>query len=350
MDTTLIILVLILALTNGALLWMLLKRRTSGSHGDNKAFLMLQNQLENLTQTVDSKIEKGSEAMNKAVQEQFSHSQKLIREITKEITEVKETNKQVFTITDSLKNLEKVLKNQKQRGNLGEAGLELILQNILPPSAYEMQYQFSDGSTVDAVIKAKEGLIPIDAKFSLDNYNRIVEEEDEERRKILEKEFSNDLKKRIDETSKYIKPSEGTLPFALMYIPAEGIYYDLLVNEVGAIKVNTRSLIEYAYKDKKVIIVSPTTFVAYLQTILQGFRAFQIEERAKEIEKNVEKLGRHIKAYDDYHARLGSSLSTTVNHYNRSRKELGKIDKDVYRITGESGEIDVELLERPSQE
>jgi DNA recombination protein RmuC len=157
------------------------------------------------------------------------------------------------------------------------------------------------------------------------------------------------LKKRIDETAKYIRPKDGTLPFAFMYIPAEAIYYDLLVNEVGSVKVNTRSLIDYAYKDKNVIIVSPTTFAAYLQSVLYGFRAFKIEESAKQIGKQVEQLGRHLQAYDEYFKKVGNSLSTTVNHYTAAQKELGKIDKDVAKITGESLEIEMIALEKPEK-
>ncbi|MBT3730249.1 DNA recombination protein RmuC, partial [bacterium] len=139
-------------------------------------------------------------------------------------------------------------------------------------------------------------------------------------------------------------------PFAFMFIPAEGIYYDLLVNEVGSVKVNTRSLIDYAYKDKNVIIVSPTTFAAYLQSVLYGFRAFKIEESAKQIGKQVEGLTRHLKSYDEYFKKVGNSLSTTVNHYNSASKELGKIDKDVLKITGESAEIDTVFIEKPEKE
>jgi DNA recombination protein RmuC len=166
------------------------------------AFSLLQNQLNELTRTLDSKMTQSSQSMNESVKHQFTESQKLVRDftvdlqnITREITEVKETNKQVFTITESLRNLEKVLKNQKQRGSLGEAGLELILGNILSPDEYELQHLFKNGEIVDAVIKTKEGIICIDAKFSLDNYNRVIAEEDELRREALEKEFKNDLKK-----------------------------------------------------------------------------------------------------------------------------------------------------------
>ena len=171
---------------------------------------------------------------------------------------------------------------------------------------------------------------------------------DDKQREELEKQFKNDLKIRIDETSKYVRPKDGTLPFAFMYIPAEAIYYDLLVNEVGSVKVNTRNLIDYAYNEKKVIIVSPTTFAAYLQSVLYGFKAFKIEETAKDIAKNVEALGRHLNAYQDYYKKLGNSLSTTVNHFNAGSKELGKIDKDVLRITGESADLESPLLERPA--
>jgi DNA recombination protein RmuC len=367
-------LTIILAITTvGALaLFFLLYRKMQDiqkpKEGESNLFVMLQNQIQELTRNVDEKMNETNKTMsetqqnlNRAIQEQFGQStkimqgisgqsNKMISEITEKLTNLDKTNQQVIGFSEQLNNLEKVLTSQKQRGNLGEAGLHLVLQNILPPTAFEMQYQFEDGDTVDAVVKTKDGLIPVDAKFSLDNYKRIHEEKNEQRKLVLEKEFKNDLKKRIDETAKYIKPKEGTLEFAFMFIPAEAIYYDLLVNEVGALKVNTRSLIDYAFKEKKVIIVSPTTFAAYLQTVLQGLRALKIEESAKGIQKNVEMLGKHIKAYEEYMKKLGGSMSTTVNHYNTAYKELGKIDKDVVRITDGERAIEPEVLERPRTE
>ena len=329
------------------------------SRGDSA--MLLQQQLQELSRTLDTRMGETTRTMHQAVETQFSESQKLIRDINREVSaqlmhvvkgvsEVSESSKQVFTVAEQLQSLEKVLKHQKQRGNLGEASLQLALENILPAGAYHLQYQFPGGDAVDAVIETKDGIIPIDAKFSLDNYRRLVDETDETRRAQLEREFTSDLKKRIDETAKYIRPKDGTLPFAFMYIPAEAIYYDLLVNEVGSIKVNTRSLIDYAYKDKNVIIVSPTTFAAYLQSVLYGFRAFKIEESAKEIGKRVEELSRHLKAYDTYFAKVGTSLSTTVNHYNAAQKELGKVDKDVTRITGTSMEMELLEVTRPDKE
>lgn len=324
-----------------------------------RAMQLLQSQLSDLRTTLDARLERSSDRMSSSVEKQFTESQRLIQDINKQVneqlltvvksvTESTESSKQVFTIAESLKNLEKVLKHQKQRGNLGEASLELILSNTLSPSIYKMQYQFPGGDTVDAVIMTKDGMIPVDAKFSLDNYNRLINENDDSRKEDIAKEFKNDLKKRIDETAKYIRTDDGTLPFAFMYIPAEGIYYDLLVNDVeGATKINARSLIDYAYKDKNVIIVSPTTFAAYLQSVLYGFRAFKIEEQAKGIQKNVEQLSRHMAAYDEYFKKVGNSLSTTVNHYNAASKELGKVDKDIMRITGETAGIEVTTIERP---
>ena len=328
--------------------------RSRSSKADTQGLVLLQQQMQDLSRSMDQKLGEGTRTMFDSMKTQFSESQRLTDLVTRQLTEVareqtktNESTQRFMTIAEQLANLEKVLKHQKQRGNLGEASLELILSNILPPTSFKMQYEFPGGETVDAAIITKEGLIPVDAKFSLDNYNRVTGETDEVRRAELEKEFKNDLKKRIDETAKYVRPKDGTLPFAFMYIPAEGIYYDLLINEVGSVKVNTRNLIDYAYNEKKVIIVSPTTFAAYLQSVLYGFKAFKIEETAKDIAKNVEALGRHLKAYEDYYKRLGSSLSTTVGHYMAGSKELGKIDKDVLKITGEAVGFELESVEKP---
>jgi len=319
---------------------------------DEKGLNLLLNQMNEVNRSIQDSQKNTAQVSS----DQFARSQQLIQDInkqmteqlltvTKGVTEVTESTKQVFTIAEQLGNLEKVLKHQKQRGNWGEAALELVLQNSLDPTSYSLQYVFKKGEVVDAIIKTKEGIIPVDAKFSMDNYSRLVNEENESRKVELERDFKNDLKRRIDETSKYIKPSEGTLPFAFMFIPAEGIYYDLLVGTVGALTINSRSLLDYAYNEKKVIIVSPTTFSAYLQSVLYGFKAFKIEESAMQIKKYVNELGRHLKSYEDYHNRLGKNLGTVVNHYNASSKEFKKIDKDVLRITENSSELDPVRIE-----
>ena len=329
----------------GIVIFLLTKKKESNT--DDKSLLLLQQQIGDLTKQLHGKIDESSRHSNKMLQSQFKETSRISREMTEKLLKLEETNKQVIGFTDQLSSLEKVLTNSKTRGNLGEASLELILSNILPPQNYETQYHFKSGEAVDAVVKIKDKLLPVDAKFSLENYRRILDEGDKEKKIKLEKEFKNDLKKRIDETAKYIRPEEDTLEFAFMFIPAEGIYYDLLVNEVGAVKVNTRSLIDYAFNEKKVIIVSPTTFAAYLQTVLQGLRALQIEESAKEIRKNVEKLQKHLAAYNQYHQKIGNQLGTVVNTYNISNKEFKKIDKDVLKVSGVGGDLEIEDLDKP---
>lgn len=338
------------------LLYRKLQERTDAPNQDN-LFLLLQQQMQELNRSLDSKMGETRQTLQsqfslntKIIQDLSGQSNLLISQITEKLTSLDRTNQQVVGFSEQLNNLEKVLTHQKNRGNLGEAGLQLVLENILPPTAFKLQFEFPDGDIVDAAINCKERIIPVDSKFSLDNYNRVIQEKDPERKLELEKEFKNDLKKRIDETSKYIKPKYGTLDFAFMFIPAEGIYYDLLVNEVGALKVNTRNLIDYAFREKHVIIVSPTTFAAYLLTVLQGLKAFEIEESALSIRENVEKLQTHIKAYEEFMKKLGGSLSTTVNHYNTAYKELGKIDKDVVRITEGEKTVEPLLVERPKTE
>ena len=310
------------------------------------AMLMLQHQLKEIRNTLDIKMGEST----RAIQQQFGHSAKIISEVTHRLTKLDETNKQVIGFADQLQNLQNILQNPKQRGVLGEYYLETVLKNVLPPGRFQMQYKFSGGDIVDAVIFLdKDKILSIDSKFSLENYNRIIEEKNPEERERLEKLFRQDLKNRIDETAKYIRPQEGTMDFAFMFIPSEGIYYDLLINQVGAVKASTRDLIEYAFQQKHVIIVSPTSFMAYLQTVLQGLRALQIEESAKEIRKRVEDLSRHLLTYESFVEKLGANLATTVGTYNSSYKELNKIDKDILRITGKAVGIEQQTLDKPEE-
>lgn len=357
MDNTLLMVIAVLA--TAAIVFVLMSRRRSSEGGGGEGILLIQNQLAELTRTLDAKLGEANKSTMESVRGQFSESQKLINQflgelgrMTEKVTRVEETGKQMVSFADQLKSLQDILKNPKQRGILGEYYLETLLKNVLPVGSYQMQYPFQDGSIVDAVVFVKDKIIPIDSKFSLENYNRLVGEEDPIERERLEKLFKQDLKNRIDETAKYVKPSENTMDFAFMFIPHEAIYYDLLVAQVGGstVKINTRDLIEYAFKDKRVIIVSPTSFLAYLQTVLQGLKALQIEESAKEIRKRIEELGSHLLAYDSYLQKLGASLGTSVSHYNSAYKEFKKIDKDVYRISKTGGEIEPLVLEKPNRE
>ncbi|MCA9362397.1 DNA recombination protein RmuC [Candidatus Kaiserbacteria bacterium] len=354
---TLIALVVVLLLVNAVVVYKLLQPKEEIKE-DDKAMLLLQQQLQELSRTMDSRLSETNKAMQEGSRLQFRDSKELMQEISREMneqlrnvvqktTEVSESSKQVFQVADQLKELQNILKNPKQRGILGEYYLETVLQNVLPPESFQMQYAFEGGDIVDAVVFVKGKVIPIDSKFSLENYNRFAEAADGVEKVQFEKAFVNDLKLRISETAKYIRPTEKTTDFAFMFIPHEGIYYDLLSNKVGAGEEN---LIQRAAGKYKVIIVSPTSFLAYLQTVLQGLKALEIEERAQDIIKNVEKLSGHISRYEDFYQKLGNTLATTVNHYNAGYKELHKIDKDVTRITGETIGVDVLTLDKPQKE
>ncbi|MFH0838022.1 MAG: DNA recombination protein RmuC [Patescibacteria group bacterium] len=305
--------------------------------------------------SLNEQLNKSRDVLSESLQKQFATTVKMVKDVqdgskavAESLTKMEATSKQVLGFADQMKSLENILKNPKQRGILGEFFLENLLSNQLPPSHFKMQYGFKNGEVVDAVIFVRDKVIPVDAKFSLENYNAMMEEKSEAQREKLEKEFKSDLKKRIDETSKYVRLDEDTTDFAFMFIPADGVFYNLLSQKIGTLDINTHDLIEYAFK-RHVILVSPMTFYAYLQTVMQALKALTIEKQAVEIQKRVGELGRHLNAYQDHMNKVGSHLSTTVNAYNNAGKEYGKIDKDVIRIT--EGEIsigaDIPVIDRP---
>jgi DNA recombination protein RmuC len=355
-----IIVVVVLALMVCGLFAILLKGQKQSN--DAGAALLLKEDLRALSQDITrlkdgmqvqigERLERSQAAMMGSLQRQSSESNKLITEITRNLTELKESNKRVVDVAEDLKTLQNILQNPKQRGGLGEYYLETVLGNVLPPHVYQMQYRFKDGEIVDAIIKLDKGrILPIDSKFSLENYNRLIEEKDKTQRDLLTKAFKSDLKNRIDETSKYIRPNEDTLDYAFMFIPSEAIYYDLLINNVGATGTNSRDLIEYAFIDKKVIIVSPTTLLAYLQTVMMGLKSLQIEEQAKDIQKRVGDLSKHIAAHETFMQKLGSSLGTSVGHFNNAHKSLKHMDTDVVKIAKTTAVVEPLLLDRPTQE
>ena len=344
-----IILIILIVAGFAGLFWFLSRRVKLDENPQDQQglFLMLQNQISDISKVLDSKLGESHRSM----QNQFGQTAQIVRDVTERLTKLDETNRQVVNFADQLKSLQDILKNPKQRGILGEYYLETLLKNVLPPGSYQMQYPFKDGTIVDAAVFVKDKIIPVDSKFSLENYNRLVEEKNEAERTRLEKVFVNDLKMRIQETSKYIQPGQGTMDFAFMFIPHEAIYYDLLVNRIGYLQdEDTENLIQRAANKYKVIIVSPTSFLAYLQTVMQGLRALQIEESAKEIIKRVEDLSKHLSSYEDYLSRMGKNLGTTVSMYNHAYKEFGKIDKDVLRITGEKMGVETMVLTGPDKD
>lgn len=303
-----------------------------------------------LQQAMSDRLERNATAGQASVQKQLGESAKIVTDVTQRLAKLDETNRRVVDVADELRTLQNVLQNPKQRGVFGEYYLESVLENVLPVKNYQMQYSFQDGQIVDAVVFLdKKKILPVDSKFSLENYNRMITETDKDAREKLLAKVRSDLKGRIDETSKYIRPNEGTMDFAFMFIPSESLYYDLLIGSVGA-GSSARDLVEYAFRDKKVIVVSPTSFMAYLQTVLQGLRSLQIEQQAKDIQVRVGKLGLHIAKFEEYMHKLGNALGTTVNHYNAAHKELGKVDKDVVKIASTSSVVEPLLVDRPQRE
>ena len=345
MEYLLVIIVLIGSLFG--LYFFIKKQIESNSEERNKE---IESKLDNLVEAFKLESAKNLADQIKDSKQDQKNMSDTLEKVTKELEKIKGTNEQVLTFANQMKTLEKILGNQKQRGILGEIQLENLLANVLPPELFKMQYSFSNNEAVDAIIKVGEFIIPIDAKFSLDNYNKMIEsdETDTDRLSDLEKKFKNDIKNRIDETSKYIRPNEGTVDYAYMFIPADGLYQDLLNNKVGSLKINQRDLVSYAYQ-KKVMIVSPMSLFPMLQVTSKALNNMKVEESIQEIQMNIEKLGNHLKAYLTYHEKLGNSLGTVVNHYNVSNKEFKKIDKDITKLTSNRASIGVESenLERP---
>lgn len=351
MDTTGVVIIVLIALGFGAVIYVI-NQKLSGSNNNEATGLLkqdltavnesLQKLNDGLKDHLTTRLDKNQEQMAR----QLQASAKIVQNVTQKLTELEKTNRQVGDIATELKSLQNVLQNPKQRGVLGEFYLEQILQNMLPPGSYSLQYKIAEGHTVDAVIHLDDKVLPIDSKFSLENYNRLIEAKGDQRTR-LEKAFKDDLKRRIDETSKYIHPKKGTLDQALMFIPSEAIYYDLLANKVGASGVSGRDLMQYAAVDKHVSIVGPSTLSAMLQVIVQGIKSMEIQKDTELIRKNIEQLQKHLVAYDGYFKRLGNSLGATVGHYNSASKELGKIDRDIVKIGGGDAVIDPLLIDKP---
>ena len=363
-----LIIIIVLSIIIATLLFIVFKNKNS-SQPD--VLIQLTNNLSNQIQNIRKEINDNSEKsrleiesklkiINKEIsdfqisskssmQKQFADSNKVIKDVTNELAKIKGTNEQVLSFANQMKSLEKILGNQKQRGIFGEIQLENLLSNVLPPEIFQMQYTFNSGDIVDAIIKVNENIIPIDAKFSLDNYNRMIESSDENEIKILEKKFKEDIKSRIDETSKYIKPQEKTLDYAFMFIPADGLYQDLLNSRVGSLKINSNELVSYAYL-KKVMIVSPMSLFPMLQITMKALNNLKFEKEIDTIIKNVRNLSNHLASYQLYHDKLGNTLKTVVNHYNKSSDEFGKIDKDISRISNGKIKLNIEneKIEKPN--
>ncbi|MBU6500686.1 MAG: DNA recombination protein RmuC [Patescibacteria group bacterium] len=347
MESILLIVTLIVLAAGIALVWRLTRNKPANNQND-QSLVILQHQMTELNRSLDIKLGQIANESKHTVTEVTRQSAKIISDVTEKLTRVDEAARQTLAMNEQIKKLQDTLTNPKQRGILGEYLLETVLKNVLPPGQYQMQYPFADGVIVDAAVFADKKIIPIDSKFSLENYNRFAAATDPSEKKKYESSFVSDIKNRIDETSKYVKPQEDTMDFAFMFIPSEAIYYDLLINKVGS-DAEDKNMITYAFQ-KKVIIVSPTSFLAYLQTVLQGLRNQKISEQAQDIIKQVDNLRKHLINYEEYFGKIGKNLTTTVSAYNHAQKEFGKIDKDVLKITGEAMNTESLAIEGPDND
>ena len=324
-------------------LYIVLRLLFSSRSGGNDAHTA---RLQDLHEMIDRRLHQNMDSVNKQMHRQFESSKKLIESITKELTEVKATGREMLSFTEQLQALEQALKNPQRRGAIGEYVLEQVIGNVLPPDSYATQYTFKSGVRADAVVFLRdEKKICIDAKFSLDNYTKLLSGEVDDP-EVVERRLKEDIGLRIQETAKYILPKEGTLDYAFMFLPSEALYYDLLTQKIGS-GDGAENMLERAFNRYRVIIVSPTTLLAYLQTVNLGLRSLKVEEHAHEIMKQVETLRKHL----DQHAKalhgVGRALGTAVNQYNKVETQYDLIDKDVFKITGKGGEYTRELLNRP---
>ena len=273
----------------------------------------------------------------------LENSSKVIQEVSHQLGSLSQATERIFEVTKTIATLEEILKPPKVRGGMGEILLENVLREILPSSDFfSFQHSFKSGDTVDAVIKLKEGLIPIDAKFPLDNFKRMIESQEEKEKESLRKEFVKNIKKHIDDISgKYILPDEGTFNFALMYIPAENVYYETIIR--GEESSNQTDLFSYSTQ-KHVFPVSPNSLYPYLMTLSLGLRGLKIEQQAKEILGELGRLGMELEKFSNDFRLVGSHLQDAEKKFNEAEKKLDRFEG---RLTSlKSGAPEISLEER----
>ena len=287
--------------------------------------------------SIDKKLEASQRFIGDNMSKTYETSSKIhknandsIQAITEKISKLEETNSQIKDIGWQLRGLENILKNPKQRGNLGEYFLKELLENTFAENQFALQHPIWKAWIVDAALFLGWKTIPIDAKFPHENYDRLIHAENEFESLKFWKELKKDIKKRIDEVAKYIVPEQDTTDFAFMLIPAEWMYYDIFISRVG--NIQSKEIIEYSFS-KKVIICAPSSFYAYLQTVMQWMKALKIEDEAKEIQRYVIKLQKDLEKYEEVFNKVWASLWTTVSHYNNANKRLEIIDTDIYKLT-----------------
>ncbi|MBI5216958.1 MAG: DNA recombination protein RmuC [Ignavibacteriae bacterium] len=318
----------------------LMQQQVEALRGDMRT--SLQHVSENLNQQLNS-VTQQLQTQTTSVGSRLDNATRVIGDVQKNLGQLGQATQEIKELGQSVSKLEELLRAPKLRGGLGELLLEDLLKQVLPSEHFEMQYKFKNGQTVDAIIRTSEGIVPVDSKFPLENFRKYYETSTESEKKQFQKTFLSDVKKHIEAIAgKYILPDEGTFPFALMYIPAENIYYEVIIKAEGA------DVYQLALSNN-VVPVSPNSFYAYLQVIALGLRGLKIEQSAKQILNTLGRLQGDIGKVRDAFETLGAHLNNAHNKYDEADKRLSLFENKLEGIaertnTNEQSESNYQLL------
>lgn len=300
------------------------------SDGLSKNISLLTEQLRVINEQVNQQLQQVNQQLQRSsgqIGQRLDSAARVIGEVKENIGKLSKASEQIYEVGKNIATLQEILRPPKLRGGLGEQFLGELLSQILPPEFFCLQYQFSSGERVDAVVRLGERIVPIDSKFPLDNFRRVIECKTDEEKRASQKIFYRDVKKHIDDiASKYIVPKEGTYDFALLYIPAENVYYETITKDESF--GEEKGVLNYAL-NKKVIPVSPNSFYAYLQVIVLGLKGLKIEEHAREIQMLLVGLGRELKDFQEDFRLVGRHITDARNRFDEAK---GRLEKFSFRL------------------
>ena len=316
---------------------------------EDNSFLLIQQQLNSLREQLQQSLSGQHTLLEKThgtIGSRLDNAAKVVGELSNRMIRVEEVNRQVLESSKDIASLQQILRAPKLRGNFGEMQLADLLSQILPLDHFELQYGFSNGERVDAVVRTAQGIVAVDAKFPMENFTQLISATTDEAKKNYRKQFVSDCRKHIDDIAKkYIRPEEGTFEFALMYIPAENVYYEVITRDTTFDE--TFSLMNHALK-KRVVPVSPNTFYAYLNTILLGLRGMQVERRAKEIFGELSGIRKSCEILGENFGKLGTHLKNAQGAYDQVGKGIEKMGDKLERLESASHPEEIEASATPA--